>query len=359
MASKTKQTTARKKGSRPSNDDPMMSDPGGPITFKWFLIYMAIPFLSATYFSKHNPELMKTWMEPIQQLMNNVFRSNDNNSLSFSSSDDDTHELFSVEDCYARVLVHMFRGLHEKRRDNPFEGLAIVMHRNGEAQACGEITSDALLTGIKEVLPTMKHCPISLLDDKYYTESFLTQVLQHLVGQSCPSVEKDRSAELGIYGFCDMGSERTPILHDHDRLVKIVTGKETFLPCHFHQYNGIRITDLPQLLDFARAARTRNKEQSCTGEDGTTTTTCSTESSDEPRRELHLYAVPAGRVFIFAPNHVGEIIPLPHVSGGDPTQPVYLKVLSVAPRVFDLVNFFSREGTCIRSFVRSFVGGYA
>lgn len=39
-----------------------------------------------------------------------------------------------------------------------------------------------------------------------------------------------------------------------------------------------------------------------------------------------------------------EIIPLPHVQGGDPDKPVYLKVLSVSPRVFDLVNFFSKEG---------------
>jgi hypothetical protein len=60
-------------------------------------------------------------------------------------------------------------------------------------------------------------------------------------------------------------------------------------------------------------------------------------------RELHLYAVPAGRVFMFAPAHIGEIIHLPHVTGGDPKKPVYLEVLSVSPRVFDLVNFFSKD----------------
>jgi hypothetical protein len=58
---------------------------------------------------------------------------------------------------------------------------------------------------------------------------------------------------------------------------------------------------------------------------------------------LHLYAVPAGRVFMFAPSHIGEIIDLPHVTGGDPDKPVYLEVLSVSPRVFDLVNFFSKD----------------
>ena len=60
------------------------------------------------------------------------------------------------------------------------------------------------------------------------------------------------------------------------------------------------------------------------------------------RSSVELYAVPAGRHFMFAPKYVNQIIPLPHVTGGDPTRPVYLHVLSVSPRVFDLVNFFTK-----------------
>jgi hypothetical protein len=45
---------------------------------------------------------------------------------------------------------------------------------------------------------------------------------------------------------------------------------------------------------------------------------------------------------MFAPSHVGEIFYLPHVQGaGD--KPIYLEVLNLEPRVFDVFNFFSRE----------------
>jgi hypothetical protein len=60
-------------------------------------------------------------------------------------------------------------------------------------------------------------------------------------------------------------------------------------------------------------------------------------------KELHLYAVPAGRVFMFAPSHVGQVIALPHITGGDPKKPVELHVLSVQPRIFDITNFFTRD----------------
>jgi hypothetical protein len=99
------------------------------------------------------------------------------------------------------------------------------------------------------------------------------------------------------------------------------------------------VTSLQQLAELALRA----------GEVGEKTVECETSadgmcSSVSPLLPLHLYAVPAGRVFMFAPNYIGEIITLPHVRGGDPSLPVYLRVLSLSPLVFDLVNFFSKEG---------------
>jgi hypothetical protein len=55
-----------------------------------------------------------------------------------------------------------------------------------------------------------------------------------------------------------------------------------------------------------------------------------------------LYGVPAGRVFMFAPEYVGEIFELNHITQiSDPDKPIYLKVLSLDPRVFDIYNYFS------------------
>jgi hypothetical protein len=45
---------------------------------------------------------------------------------------------------------------------------------------------------------------------------------------------------------------------------------------------------------------------------------------------------------MFAPRHVGEIFELKHVSV--PLDlPVWLEVISISPRVFDVFNFFDRE----------------
>lgn len=72
---------------------------------------------------------------------------------------------------------------------------------------------------------------------------------------------------------------------------------------------------------------------------------CSVEGTDrlDSCDELPLFAVQAGRVFLFAASYVGQKIVLPHVKGGDPSKPVYLEVLSVRPAVFDLHNFFSKD----------------
>jgi hypothetical protein len=45
---------------------------------------------------------------------------------------------------------------------------------------------------------------------------------------------------------------------------------------------------------------------------------------------------------MFAPTFVGEIFHLPHVEGAD-EKDIYLEVISLSPRVFDIFNFFSRD----------------
>jgi len=176
----------------------------------------------------------------------------------------------------------------------------IQLYRNGETTPCG--TSIDILGAIQQALASSPHCPN--LNSKYPFESLMTQALA-LSASTCHSLEKDRSKRLGFYGYCDMGPSKTPILFDHNDMIR----NGEYLPCHFHTYLGVRITSIDQLIQ-----------------------------TDE------IFAVPAGRMFIFAPRRVGEIISLPHVEGGLPDQPVYMKVLSLSPRVFDLVNFFSREG---------------
>jgi len=59
---------------------------------------------------------------------------------------------------------------------------------------------------------------------------------------------------------------------------------------------------------------------------------------------LHLYAVSAGRVFMFAPSYVGETFKLPHVPNtNNNVNELMLEVLSIEPRVFEVHNFFTKE----------------
>jgi len=61
---------------------------------------------------------------------------------------------------------------------------------------------------------------------------------------------------------------------------------------------------------------------------------------DDTTTELHLYAVPAGRVFMFAPAYVGEMFDLSHI----PTEvPLKLEVLSLSPVLFEIYDFFSHK----------------
>ena len=143
--------------------------------------------------------------------------------------------------------------------------------------------------------------------------------------------------------FCDMGVDRTTVQLDHGSLID-VPGVGT-KPCHFHTREGVRVAGLGQLADLARAAVAAATETTgeCAegGPPGADGETCDA-ASTRRRGELHLYAVQAGRQFMFAPKYVGEVFELPHVSVPRDL-PVRLEVISLVPRVFDVYNFFDRE----------------
>jgi hypothetical protein len=171
---------------------------------------------------------------------------------------------------------------------------------------------------LRKAIQTFEYCPDQF--DKFDVESLLTRFLAYHV-KSCDSGLKERPE--GFLGHCDRGEERTPILLDHENLVKVPPTQS--LPCRFHTREGVRITSLKQLSKLL--------------ED--TAGTCSANETCSTAPGLALYAVPAGRVFMHAPSYVGEVFELPHVKGPKGL-PVSLEVISVEPRVFDVHNFFTK-----------------
>ena len=196
------------------------------------------------------------------------------------------------------------------------DNILFSIHHNGDPEACESASFD--LRAFHSSLETMNICEDM---NKFELESFLTRYLAKTLNDCSP---KDGKGD-GFLSFCDMGHERTPILLDHNELIRIP--ESDTLPCRFHTREGVRIQSLQQLAELAS-----RDSQACNDE----------EETCQDRTELHLYAVPAGRVFMFAPHHVGERFDLPHVSNKS-GEPVSLEVLSVSPRVFEIYNFFSRE----------------
>ena len=153
--------------------------------------------------------------------------------------------------------------------------------------------------------------------------------------------------ESALLSYCDMGKENTPVQLDHNELVPIKFKPDSstqILPCHFHTREGLRISSLKHLTELARTLSTSFEYNKTTCEKGNTDQD-STDSKDTCAPvipEIHLYAVPAGRVFMFAPSYVGEVFDLDHVTNSE-NLPVTLEVLSLHPRVFDIKNFFSRD----------------
>uniref|UniRef100_A0A7S4RBZ3 Prolyl 4-hydroxylase alpha subunit domain-containing protein n=2 Tax=Ditylum brightwellii TaxID=49249 RepID=A0A7S4RBZ3_9STRA len=218
--------------------------------------------------------------------------------------------------------------------ENPFEGITLLVHRNGEVDPCGAQKADPLAA----IRSSMDHIDAPSSEfDKYDFDSVMTRALASSILSSDSCGPARGSAKNGIpelLNFCDMGEDHTPVLLDHENLVPLVDSHgDYYFPCHFHTREGVRIASIGELADLAR----KKKEGTCSPEQMSDSGTCASSSN-----ELHIYAVPAGRLFIFAPKYVGEIFDLPHVKVSSGL-PVSLKVISITPRVFDVINFFDRD----------------
>ena len=244
----------------------------------------------------------------------------------------------SSDVCFQRLLQSLDEGdaqVAEHLMQLEDDGIRLVLHRNGEIDGCG--MSIDFLSQLRITLMALGECPVAF--NKYEVESILTSTF-HQAMQFCGSEEDNRTDEEGFLGYCDMGVDRTPILLDHDKLVQVGVSEDdpdnAYLPCHFHSREGVRITSFQKLVSLIVNEYKKVPSTHC--EDKSDQETCSTEE-----KEVHLYAVPAGRTFMFAPKFVGEIFELPHIRGADPDKPVYMEVLSLSPRVFDIFNFFTRD----------------
>jgi hypothetical protein len=192
--------------------------------------------------------------------------------------------------------------------------------------------------------------------DKYDFDLFMTSAIVHSlinnVDKDCAPSDffDDETGEVAydtpgvaFLEFCDMGEERTPQLYDHAKHLSMADpiSQQDSYACHFHTREGIRIASLEQLADLARAAHKKAKQIQETCEvnaSGISVCSPSVDLPDVP--QLEIYAVQAGRVFMFAPKFVGEIFDLPHVHTPD-GNPVALEVLSISPKVFDVKHFFA------------------
>lgn len=209
------------------------------------------------------------------------------------------------------------------------------IHRNGETKACGKIAS---LHEMLEVVLEQEGMSCPKVDkDKYHVESFLTdwfaQEWQGTTDCASQEIRRTNTHLDGFYGFCDMGEEFTPPQPDSDDLVKVPSSAS--LPCRFYTREGLRISSFTQLAELVE--QSKNSEKECVlGEDGQ----CEANEDGTNKAPLALYAVPAGRVFMFAPKFVGETFTIHHVKDSN-NEPLQLEVLSVEPRVFDIHKFFS------------------
>ncbi|GKY95252.1 hypothetical protein MPSEU_000487600 [Mayamaea pseudoterrestris] len=210
------------------------------------------------------------------------------------------------------------------------ENFDFMMHRNGEPEACGVAASSH--AAWEKVLRDASLCDKQQVD-KFELEAVMTSLLMNILDTSSCGSTDDATALPGLPGFCDMGPNRTVVQEDHEQLVR--TTYTQSLPCRFYTREGLRITSLEQLQ---QAATTVNQNE-CALVTDSDTHTCSV-AATSTNTTIHVYAVPAGRVFMFAPAKVGEEFHITHAGAPD-AAPIVLETLSISPRVFEIHNFFN------------------
>jgi hypothetical protein len=206
------------------------------------------------------------------------------------------------------------------------DDVSLVIHLNGQPDPCGTtgpVTAEFVETYFSS-------------SNKYQMETLLTDVIASTLNKDTGSCFEPGDNSKSLYSFCDQGPDLTPILLDHNELIK--TQRQT-LPCRWYTREGLRITTVDQLHSMVAADKNIQLSPSCANPQEAND--CDTPSEGT---EIHLYAVPAGRVFMFAPAYVGEIFRLDHLKLlPDVNKPIYLEVLSTNPRVFDILNVFTPE----------------
>jgi len=243
--------------------------------------------------------------------------------------------------------------------NDPFLSVGLQLHLNGESSACSTTHPSSLNLSQalrREASKMEQYSEMSSPRDKYdfdllLTSAIVNSVIGDLDKDCAPSDYFDEKGEVSydpagtaFLDFCDMGEDRTPELYDHKELLfmKDPIIQTDSYTCHFHTRNGVRITSLEQLAELARVAMEKSKhvEDTCKVDASGESVCTKSEGSETVVPFLEIYAVQAGRVFMFSPKFVGEIFDLPHVKtpGG---HAVSLEVLSLSPKVFEVKNFFA------------------
>jgi hypothetical protein len=220
---------------------------------------------------------------------------------------------------------------HDSHNNNQWfnHDVSLVIHLNGQPEPCGStgpVTTEFIDTW-------------SSSSNKYQMETILTDtVASVLKTDTSSSCYEHGQQDKSLYSFCDRGPDLTPILLDHNKLIK--TQRQT-LPCRWYTREGLRITNVDQLHSMVEVAKVTPSTSSSFCANPQEAGDCDTPPEGT---EIHLYAVPAGRVFMFAPAYVGEIFRLEHLKLlPDMNKQIYLQVLSTNPRVFDIMNVFTKE----------------
>jgi hypothetical protein len=207
-----------------------------------------------------------------------------------------------------------------------FNEVVFSIHRNGEPKLCGSAMSS--VAAINAALKSTGVCDDNDIN-KYQTETFLTNMFESQLATGACGATDNETAPEGLFGFCDMSLNRTVIQPDHDELVPTRTGS---LPCRLFTREGRRVYSLQHLTRLVEAAKEAGS--TCSKED---------EATCASGPVVDLYAVPAGRVFMFAASYVGEKFVVDHVQENVPDKTIVLEVISVNPRIFEIYNFFSHD----------------